>query len=352
MKIKVAILDKDKGYLARVASAFETKYADKMEIYSFTDSDIAQRTLDNARIDVLLASDTFEINAQNLPKRCAFAYMVDSPGIEKIGEASAICKFQRADLIYKQILSLYSERASSVLGFSAHEDKGNILIFSSPCGGVGTSVVAAACAITAAGRNKKVLYLNLEKFGSADLFFDGPGQYGMSDIIFAVKSKKANLPLKLESCVRQDVRNVYYYAQAKNALDMMEMNSEDILRLISELKLTGEYDYIVVDIDFAIDKEMLKIYRQAQSIVLVSDGSTEANTKIDRAFSALTVIEKNADAPLVNRIQLLYNCGSQDGRALDIPGVKTVGSVPRYSHAGTQRVIEQLTRMTIFDGLL
>ncbi len=52
MKIKVAILERDKSYLARIVSAFGTKYADKLEIYSFTDPDIAMSTLSSARIDV------------------------------------------------------------------------------------------------------------------------------------------------------------------------------------------------------------------------------------------------------------------------------------------------------------
>lgn len=66
--------------------------------------------------------------------------------------------------------------------------------------------------------------------------------FDMSDIIFALKSKKANLAMKLESCVKQDGSGVYFYSQSKIALDMHELNSEDIMRLLSELKLYGEYD--------------------------------------------------------------------------------------------------------------
>ena len=36
MKIKVALLDKDKEYLNRLTGVFNTKYADKLEVYSFT----------------------------------------------------------------------------------------------------------------------------------------------------------------------------------------------------------------------------------------------------------------------------------------------------------------------------
>ena len=34
MKIKLAILEEDKGYLNRIVSVFNTKYSDKFEIYS------------------------------------------------------------------------------------------------------------------------------------------------------------------------------------------------------------------------------------------------------------------------------------------------------------------------------
>ncbi len=353
MKIKLAILEKDRSYLTRIVSAFGTKYADKFEIYSFTDMDVALSNVDSSRIDVLLASDAFDIDAAQLPSRCAFAYLVDSMGIEMINEVRAICKFQKADLIYKQILSVYSEKASSITGFATHADKGNVIVFSSPCGGVGTSVMAAACAARAAAKDKKVLYLNLEKFGGADVFFDGEGQYCMSDIIFAVKSKKTNLPLKLEGCVRQATNKVYYYSQTKNALDMLEFTPEEILRLISALKLMGEYDYIIIDTDFSIDKEMLKVYKQAQVFVMVSDGSCEANAKIERAYFALATKEQNSDSPLTNRIQLAYNqVSSKNGQSVEISGLKTIGGAPRYSGANTQQIIEQLSQMAMLDGVL
>ena len=353
MKIKVAFLENDKTYLSRIISTFETKYAEKFELYSFTDKDVALSCVDSARIDVLLANNSFSINPDELPSRCAFAYLVDSNGIESIGEVRAICKFQRADLIYKQILSLYAEKASDVLGFSPSEGKEKILIFTSPCGGVGTSSMAAACAVQAAAKGKKVLYLNLEKFGGADLFFDGSGQFCLSDIIMALKSKKTNLPLKLESCVRQDPRNVFYYAQARNALDVMELTGEEILQLISAIRLRGEYDHIIIDMDFEIKTEILNIYRQARSIIFVSDGSVEANEKVRQAYRALTLLEQTADMPLTNRIQLIYNrFSSNSGQILEIPGLKVLGGAPRYAGGKTQQVIEELSRMAVLGNVL
>lgn len=353
MRIKVAILEKDKSYLTRIVSTFGTKYADKLELYSFTDADVALNTLEGARIDVLLASDSFEIGLNTLPKRCAFAYLVDSSGIDTVRNERAICKYQKADLIYKQILSVYSEKASSITGFKISEEESRIAAFCSASGGVGSSTMAAACALHFAKQGKKVLYLNLEKFGSADMFFSGQGQFDMSDIIFALKSKKTNFPIKLESCVKQDPHGVYFYSQTKNALDMQELNADDAVRLISELNLMGGYDYIILDMDFGVDENILKIYRQAQAIILVGDGTMESNAKTERAYSAIAIKEANADVPLTNRMAFVYNkVSSKFGQSINAPDLKILGGSPRYSGANLRQIADQLSEMTIFDKII
>ena len=54
---------------------------------------------------MLVASDRFEIDTTALPRRCSFAYLVESPDIESLRGQKVICKFQRVDLIYKQVLT-------------------------------------------------------------------------------------------------------------------------------------------------------------------------------------------------------------------------------------------------------
>jgi len=51
MKIRIAILEQDKNYLQRLLSAFETKYEDKIEMYSFTDEKLALDAIKNNKIN-------------------------------------------------------------------------------------------------------------------------------------------------------------------------------------------------------------------------------------------------------------------------------------------------------------
>lgn len=353
MKIKLAILEKDKGYLNRIVTAFEIKYSDKFEVYSFTELAVALQTLRTARIDVLIASDVFEVDINQIPKRCGFAYLVDSAEIDMLNNQRTICKFQKADLIYKQILSIYSENAGNITGLKITDDSCKLIAFTSPCGGTGSSTMAAACALHFAGQGKKTLYLNLEKYGSSDSFFSAEGQFDMSDIIFALKSKKANLSLKLESSVKQDKSGVYFYSQTKVALDMLELCADDILRLISELKLTGSYDYIVLDMEFEIDKGYLDIYRKVHSIVVVGDGSEISNLKIFRGYNAIVTKEQESDSSIANRMVLMYNkFSNKSSRALDNIELKSIGGAPRFEHATTRQVLSQLSNLSVFDDII
>lgn len=353
MKIKLAILEKDKSYLSRIVAAFGARYSDKLEIYSFTDYEVALSCLNDAKIDVFIAADSFDVEVEKLPRRCGFAYFVDFAGIETVNNQIAICKFQKADLIYKQILSIYSENAGNVSGLKLNDEACRVVAFTSPSGGTGSSTMAAACAMRYAAQGKKVLYLNLEKFGSADCFFKAEGQFDMSDVIFALKSKKTNLSLKLESCVRQDHCGVYFFAPAKLALDMLELGAEEINRLLSELEVTGSYNCIVLDLDFALSKDMLSIYRQAHGIAVVGDGSDISNAKIARAFAALSTMEQKQDAPLHSRMSLIYNkFSNKSSKAMGDIGLRNIGGAPRFEHASTEQIMNQLSTLDAFDKII
>lgn len=354
MKIRLAILERDQSYLNRIVSVFSTKYSDKFEIYSFTNMDVALETLDSAKIDVLIANDAFDIDCSALPKRCGFAYLVDSPDVETLNNQRAIAKFQKVDLIYKQILNIYSENSTDVIGMHFNDNENTCIIgFLSPAGGTGCSTAAAACAVNFAKKNKKVLYLNLETFGSSDVFFRGEGTSDFSDVIYAIKSKKVNTSLKLESTVKQDKSGVFYYSATKTALDMLELKPAELKRLLVELRLFGAYDYIVLDLDFSIDDGTLELLNECNRVVFVSDGSAIANTKLERAIETLAVLEQQNESKLFMRTGVLYNrVSSQTSSKPNLPDIKEFGGIKRYEGYSVEALIGELSNLQVFDSLL
>lgn len=352
MRIKLAILEKDSSYLNRIVATLNTKYADKFEIYSFTNPEVCLATIVDRRIDVLVASDVFDINIDELPARCGFAYFVERVGIDQTKGEQAICKFQKLELIYKQILSIYSEKAGSISGLKLEEGDCKVIGFTSVSGGVGSSSMAAACAMHYAKQGAKTLYLNFERFGSSDAFFKAEGLFDMSDVIFALKTKKANIPMKLQSCIRQDSSGVYFYATAKSALDMMEIKLEEFRRFMDEVKISDSYEYIILDVDFGMGTFSRETLKEAHSVVWVGDGSEISNLKTTNAYNALSILERNEEHSLTNKIILAYNkFSNKTGMTIEIDNVKNIGGAPRYEHASTTQVISELSKLSIYDQI-
>lgn len=352
MKVRLAILEKDRNYLNRIVSVFSTKYADRLEVYSFTEEQRAIDAVNESKLNVLIAGESFSEVAGKIPQRCGFAYLVEAGDIQTYNNHRAICKFQKADLIYRQVLSIYAETAGNITGIKFDDDNCKVIAFGSAGGGTGSSSMAAAAAINLAASGKKTLYLNLEKLGTADRFFHSPGQFDMSDIIFALKSKKSNISLKLESCVKQDATGVYFYSGAKVALDMIDLKEEEILRMIQELRMTGTYDCIVLDLDFGVESKLLDLYQTVGTLVMVTDGSEGANLKLQRAYEALSILEKNRDTSITGRMAVIYNKFSGGNcEILDNPELKKIGTVPQYEYSSTTQLINKLAETAFFKQI-
>ena len=237
-----------------------------------------------------------------------------------------------------------------------YSDRGKVVIFSSPCGGSGTSTLAAACTAHFALTGKQSLYLNLEDFGGADTYFSGEGVADMSDVVYAVKRRRGSLPIKLESYARRDSSNACYFSTAKMALDMLELTAADRQELVSVLAESEGYDYVIVDMPFDLCKESRELFQKAHVIVWVSDGTPAANQKTARAYEALRVLEQGGAAPLADRVCLLWN-KIPAGMESELPtlGMPVVGAVAKIRHQMNESIASLLAASpaaSAFDAIL
>lgn len=352
MKIKLAILESDVDFLKSYSMALSSRFSDKLEVYTFSNMENAMSALVDSRIDVFLAGDNFEIDTSSIPEECGFAYLVDSNDIKSFKNEHTICRFQKMDLIYRDILGIFSEKEYIISGSSTANSNCKVLLFTGIEGGTGASSVAAACALYFSQSGKRTLYLNIEKFGSADVFFYGEGQYTMSDIVYNIKSKKSNLSLKLESSVRIDKRGVYFFSSPNLVLDLLELDIEDKKLLINTLLMSSQYDYIIIDCDFGIQKDDLELYSMANEIILVGDGSEISNNKTIRTIESIKILEQENKLSICRKTMLIYNRFSNyTGRTIENIDMKTIAGIPQFENLTTQQIITRISEMKFFNVL-
>ena len=168
---------------------------------------------------MLLIDQEIKLDENKIPQGLTIGYLSRNSGTEEIDGVPSIGKYQKAEAIYKQMISLYAEKAGRI-SLKKNDIAAKVVLFTSAQGGSGVSAAAAAYALRSAEEKKKIFFLNLEKFGSSDLYFSGEGNLSFSDIIYSLKSKKSNLLLKLESTIQTDPSGVDFFKDCKNAYDM------------------------------------------------------------------------------------------------------------------------------------
>lgn len=349
MKIKVTVLTEDKEYLDRLSAIFTSKYMDKIEIYSFTDASSALESIEKDRIDVLVIEEKIDLPIDSLKGKCGIAYLVENSGIEKIDEIVAICKYQKAENIYKQILNIYSNVSGAIQKETIKNDKCDIITFSSPCGGMGTSTMAISAAINLQKRGRNVFYLNFETIGTTDFLISGDGQFDMSDVIYTIKCGGNNVALKLESFVRTSIEEISYFAEANLPLDMLELKWKEKKTIIDIIAESGKYDAIVIDNPFELGEEMENVLEISKILIMVSDGTIIANKKISDAYKSMNIYLKNK--MLLNKFRVLYNkFSNKTGKMVE--EIPIIGGIVRYEGATVQQIIRQAAEMIFWDSII
>lgn len=345
MRIRTAILDGDKNYIDRLLQYFQIHYSDKMELSVFSDASSLYDSMQGQQPDLILVDSRIRIEKSELSaeKNCVIARLCDSPDIEELEGDPAICKYQKADILFKQMLSLYADH-SAQMKLRQGTSSAQICLFCSAQGGSGTSTAAAAYALHMAKTGKTVFYLDLQPFGDSEQYFKGDGNASFSDAIYALKSRKSNLIMKLESTLKTDASGVDYFAPCRNAYDIRELKDEEIGRLLQAVSQLKEYNVIIVDLSGDLDERELWLMQEyADRIVCVNDGSEVGNGKFMKFCEVLKIHEERNGKNILPKTGLLYNrFSSKTGQQLVQSPVKILGGIHRYEGISGRTLIDQL----------
>ncbi len=306
IKIKLGLVDSDRLYLERLTEQFGKKYGGQIEIWSFTDMSSVMRSVSENRINILVVSQDIETDEKSLSSSCVLAYLTDTPDIETYNGFGTIFRYQRTDALYRAVIGLYSEKISDRIVYRKNTGHAEITLFLPEAEGSGATAAAAAFSEISAEKNKRTLFLNLRQFRSTGSLFVSPGDSTFTDVVFALKSRKANMKLKLDSIVKQ-CRGVYYFDSCANPSDITEMTEEELEILLDELSSSCGYDSIVIVSDFYISDRLNVLMESADRIVIVSGNSTAAEARLKRKYDAVLSAEKRMQSSFLQKTGVIYN---------------------------------------------
>lgn len=352
-KLRFVLGDKEDRYLKRLSDYISFRYGDRIELYTFTEKQLLESFLTENKVNGVFAGKGFlEVREHITPTTC-FAYLSEGIETENYENIVMLVKYQNADALVKEMIALCSEQVAEVYQGKNTDGRGKIILFESPLGGVGTTLAAAACAYYFAGHGKKALYMNLEEFGSVKGIFQGEGRFDFRDIIYALKSRKVNLHLKIESIIREDSTGVFYIEPCSQPVDLQSFTEEEAKHFLKILLEEGGYDAVIIDRNSRLDSMSYVLREIADEIVLVTVEERIQNDKLQKFIHAIKLTEEKMQLEICNKLQILYN--GYDARSAfraDKTLIPALGRLPKIEGIAEKQMIERFAAEDVFRKLL
>ncbi|MBQ8052660.1 MAG: AAA family ATPase [Lachnospiraceae bacterium] len=352
MKIRVGFFDKDTRYVNKLVNYLNLHYSDSIETHMYSNIDTMLEQIRKHKLDILLIEPGCVEESFDVPDYMGMAYFSTSVDIDTIREKRTICKYQKVDIIYKEILNLFSELD---LGISVKAWSGecSIQLFIGASGGVGTTTVAAACAKNLAQNGRKVLYLNLESNGVISQIFTGELSQGLSDALYAVKSNHSNLILKLTSMIDKDPSGVSFLNPFAVTLDEAELTPEELEKLVDSLINTGNFESIIVDMDPNVSAKRNLIANRATNIFIVASGLPISNQKLAKRLQEFYLLDERDSTRQFSRVQIIYNAfGSKSSKARTEFGETIFATINNYRDYAPGKMVDMIASQNLFAGLV
>lgn len=360
MWIKAVYCTDDETYAERLVRYFDSEYENKIELNVCASMDSAIEYIDQYHADIALFGDEYKQEVYRRFKEisCTYVFLTDQeyerPYNELEAKSVQISKYQRADKIYRSIITEYSSGNKVKRIDNSEYDGGRckIYVFTSASGGSGVSTIAKAYARRYA-YDEKVLYLSLGLFDYVETVEDGANANGLDDVVLALKSRRNILAYKLTGAVYATADGTYSYGICKNAIDLLELGAEEGRRLMDGFTALSEYQKIIIDIGSSIAYKEIEFMKKADTIIYVADESDIGQRKLERFWKLMENVGRREKMNLSKRVCIFKNKvrHKPDEYGENSSNVRLAGWAPCISADSYDAVIDKIAQSVSFNGL-
>lgn len=349
MHIRVAICAKEETYVNRLYTFWDKHYKDKVEVGVFFEREYLDKYLENHNLDFILFGDEWKRDVEARTEQYpAYAYLVDEI-LYNEGESRSreIKRYQRADAIYRDLIEAYAAYGQiRKESHSAPGQKGKtgLHVFCAPGNGAGASSIAEVYARRCA-QSERVLKLNMQFCTGEEEATD----HRMDDILFALKSRRYVLPLKLEAGIRMDEYKVSRITLCSNPMEMLDISHDEMGQLLDGIRDMGNFDKIVVDMDGVIGGKERLLLEKGDRIICVTDESDSCLKKFLRFRKAMLGLKQVSGIDVNRKLSVFCNKNQSDVHQSPYREWAVIcGSAPRYQDADWENIVRRLEESAVF----
>ncbi len=308
--ISLVIADTDESYVEALSVYLMEEHSQRFEISCFT----ARETLEKFVSETLNRIQILLINPQLL-KGLEYSHRVDTvillhpgkPACED-GELPGVCKYQNGGKLAAQILNIHFENTSEKFLMPDGDKKARIISVYSPSGGSGNTSISVSLSICGAQTGLSVFYLNLEEISSIPSYFNSESHQSLSNIFYYLREKNKNLALKIEGARCIDSRyGVYYFLPPDSSMEFDEISAGELKELVVQLKRTGRYDAVVIDMPHGLNAGCRELMRLCDKLIFMTSHDNMSIEKFRTFNSQLDLLWDGSGSEIARKSLLVVN---------------------------------------------
>ncbi|MGN0706813.1 MAG: hypothetical protein ACI4JC_02290 [Faecalibacterium sp.] len=356
MIIRVGLLDRDEVYISRLANYYSTHTsgAAQLELHLYTDALPLKSQVRN--LDVLVADESMLDDPEEYAQKTILSFWsTDKHEIDRAGRP-VICRYQRANEIFRQIQSLAASLKSQGSNYQLNET-GRILLFLAGSGGAGCSTVAAGCASYFAKQGKNTIYFSMKQNEEKSLFHNSGRS--MTDVRYEIAmwrqlggTNMGQLQVRLNSMLKKDdMTGVLSFAPFDMPVSAMNLEPDDTQALLQAMK--GLCQICVISADAYLAPALLKAIQLADWTVVVSNSTPDGNEKASKLLKSLETIDSMDEKLIMGNVGVIYNMFGSTAQKTDLPNyVQELGTIAKYKNADKERITAELIHNSVYAGLV
>lgn len=264
------ILDSDENFAVRICACFNKKHVLPFSVQAFSDMEAYISCARNNDVELLIVDEGLYEEARRVPAG-QIIRLCEQPMLMEGHDDACVVKFQASDGIIRDVLDAYTGQLMPA-ACSKTADPAKIVCVYSPNGYCGKTTLSLALAHIK-GRDRKVLYINLEEFSAL-----GTASGNLSDILYYYHINPRICGGKLMQLIKNG-NGFDCILPAACPKDIADYDADTIIGLMDELIKSGGYELVIVDLGGLVKKPW-NLLEYADRILIPSPDSPHRQRKI------------------------------------------------------------------------
>jgi cellulose biosynthesis protein BcsQ len=326
-KIRLVIADLNTKYLDLLSDfIMTTEYNEKFTIQTFSQQESFDKYRTEPRDTDLLLVDT-ELLSDMLPAIDTSRIFVLADHDSTRNSLIHINKYQPLNQLLDRILSIYFAKEGIEQNPIIGSKKTKTISVFSAIGFCGKTTLSLNLCKILSEQGHKVFYLNLEYMSSPVI--QGDNDNAFSKLLYHIKNKTLEqVEMQLEVLKQHNQTLRFDYVPApRMAQEMLDMNRQDSNMIIDVIVKSGQYDYLVIDLEASLQERILGALQKSDVVYWLLIDDINCLFKTQRLIEELQLIYNNTN--LQPKVSYVLN-KSLNQRFNDIQsfGINIQGSLP------------------------